>query len=288
MLLAERNIVVTGASLGLGKSIAQRCVAEGANVFLCARSPRELEQARDEVRAMANPKQVVEALVLDVSDAAAVQRFAKTMFERVAVVHGLVNNAGIYGPMGPSEDVDWDEWVRTIQINLLGSVQMCRAFVPHFRSRGYGKIVNMSGGGATQPQPRFSAYAASKAAIVRYSETIAEELRDAKIDVNCLAPGALNTRLLDEVLAAGPDRVGKDFYERSVKQQQSGGAGLERGSALCAYLLSARSDGITGRLISAIWDPWETLGDRRTELTASDIYTLRRIVPKDRGQDWGG
>ena len=116
----------------------------------------------------------------------------------------LVNNAGVYGPMGPIEENDWEAWVRAIQINLFGTVLMSRAVIPIFRGQNYGKIINLSGGGATAPLPRMSSYAASKAAVVRLTETLAEELRDAHVDVNAIAPGALNTRLLDEVLAAGP------------------------------------------------------------------------------------
>ena len=118
-------------------------------------------------------------------------------------------------------------------------------------------------------------------------ETIAEELRDFNIDVNMVAPGALNTRLLDEVLVAGPEKVGKDFYNNSIKQKEQGGSPPEQGAALCVYLASEQSNGITGKLISAVWDPWETLHEKIAELENSDIYTLRRIVPKDRGKNWG-
>ncbi|KPV47831.1 dehydrogenase, partial [Kouleothrix aurantiaca] len=184
------------------------------------------------------------------------------------------------------EDIDWDARVEAMQINLFGTVLMTRAVIPHFRPRGYGKIINLSGGGATAPLPRFSAYAASKSAVVRLTETFAHELRDAHVDVNAIAPGALNTRLLDEVLAAGPEHVGDDFYARSLKQRDQGGAPLEKGAALATFLASAASDGITGRLLSAVWDDWATLPERREHLEATDIYTLRRIVPEDRGQQW--
>ena len=143
----------------------------------------------------------------------------------------LVNNAGVYGPKGLTEDVAWDEWEQAIRVNLFGSVLCCRAVLPHFRANGYGKIIQLSGGGATSPLPRLSAYAASKAAVVRFAETLAEELRGTGIDVNAIAPGALNTRLLDEVLEAGPERVGDSFYERALEQQSSGGTPLDgRGS----------------------------------------------------------
>jgi 3-oxoacyl-[acyl-carrier protein] reductase len=118
-------------------------------------------------------------------------------------------------------------------------------------------------------------------------ETLAEEVRGCGIDVNAIAPGALNTRMLDEILEAGPEKVGQAFYERSVKQKNQGGASLEKGANLAVFLASSASDGITGKLISAIWDPWETLAAHADELNQTDIYTLRRIVPKDRGKGWG-
>jgi NAD(P)-dependent dehydrogenase (short-subunit alcohol dehydrogenase family) len=182
--------------------------------------------------------------------------------------------------------VDWNAWLEAVQVNLFGTVHTCRALIPHFRRQGYGKIINLSGGGATAPLPRISAYACSKAAVVRLTETLAEELRDVHVDVNAIAPGALNTRLLDEVIEAGPEKVGKEFYERSLKQRDAGGVPLEKGAALAVFLASAAGDGITGRLLSAIWDDWARLPERREALAKSDVYTLRRIVPEDRGLKW--
>jgi len=182
--------------------------------------------------------------------------------------------------------VDWAEWVQAIEVNLLGSILLCRELLPHFKKNRYGKIIQLSGGGATNPLPRLSAYAASKAAIVRFAETLAEEVRADHIDVNSVAPGPLNTRLLDEVLQAGPEKVGKDFYERSLKQKAEGGAPVEKGAALSVFLASSASDGITGKLISAVWDDWDTFPQHLDDLNQSDVYTLRRIVPKDRGLKW--
>jgi 3-oxoacyl-[acyl-carrier protein] reductase len=123
--------------------------------------------------------------------------------------------------------------------------------------------------------------------VVRFTETLAEETRGDGIDVNAIAPGALNTRLLDQVLAAGSKLAGVAFYQQSIKQRDEGGAPVEKGARLCAFLLSTESDGITGKLISAVWDPWDHLPEHREQLNTSDIYTLRRIVPKDRGFGWG-
>lgn len=284
--LEDRTAVITGANQGLGLAISRAYVEAGASVLMCARDAAVLERARAEVAARASPAQQVLAQPADVSRVDDVERLAHAALNAFPRVHILVNNAGVYGPIGSIEDVDWRAWVQAVEINLFGSILTCRALLPHFKFHRYGKIVQLSGGGATNPLPRISAYAASKAAIVRFAETLAEEVRADGIDVNSIAPGALNTRLLDQVLTAGPDRVGTAFYNRSLTQKAEGGAPLERGAALAVFLGSAASDGITGKLLSAMWDPWEDLERYRDELRRSDVYTLRRIVPADRGLAW--
>jgi NAD(P)-dependent dehydrogenase (short-subunit alcohol dehydrogenase family) len=279
--------LITGASQGLGLAIARAYVEQGANVFICSRDPDALELAAHAlVTAAGGDSDRVATQPADVSDPDQVSALVATAVERFPQLNILVNNAGVYGPKGNIDTVDWEEWVRAINVNLLGSVLTSRAIIPQMRLVGHGKIVQLSGGGATNPLPGLSAYAASKAGILRFIETLAGELRADGIDVNAIAPGALNTRMLDEVLAAGPDRVGEDFYKRAIDQQKSGGTPLERGADLAVWLGSAASDGITGKLISAVWDPWREFPEHRGELD-SDIYTLRRIVPSDRGMDWG-
>jgi 3-oxoacyl-[acyl-carrier protein] reductase len=282
--LAGRSAVVTGANQGLGRAIAEHLVRAGASVLLTARGADLLHQTATELRALATrPNQQVLARVADVSKesdcrATAVQAFAE--LDNPCV---LVNNAGVYGPFGLIEDNDWGEWVRSIEINLFGTILMCRAFLPHMRAANYGKIVNLSGGGATAPLPRVSSYAASKAAVVRFTETLAEETRGTGIDVNAIAPGALNTRLMDDLIAAGPEKVGRAFFEKMTKTRDGGCAPLSKGAELSVFLASAASDGISGRLLSAVWDDWANLPAQRDQLATGDIYTLRRITPEDRG-----
>jgi NAD(P)-dependent dehydrogenase (short-subunit alcohol dehydrogenase family) len=285
--LEGRTAIVTGASQGLGKAICEAYVKQGANVVLCARDEAMLARVAAELQSLAPSGASVVSRRADVSNEADVQGLVEFAFERFGKIDILVNNAGVYGPKGLIEDVDWQEWARAIEINLYGPILMIRALMKHFRAFNYGKIINLSGGGATAPLPRISSYAASKAAIVRLTETIAHEAAGTGIDINAVAPGALNTRLLDEILEAGPDAVGKQFYDRSLQQKEDGGAAMERATDLCVYLGSAQSDGISGRLLSALWDPWADLPRYKEELAKSEIYTLRRIIPADRGLTWG-
>lgn len=285
--LERRAALITGASQGLGREIARAFLRAGASIAICARDASVLERTRAELAHLAGADQSILTVPCDVSKPEQVRHLIDESIVRFPNLDILVNSAGVYGPKGVVEDNDWDEWVEAIEINLFGAVLLCRAIAPQLKRLGYGKIVQLSGGGATAPLARLSAYAAAKAAVVRFAETLAVELAPHKVDVNCIAPGALNTRMLDEILAAGPEVVGEAFYKRSIEQKESGGAPLERGAALAVYLASTESDGITGKLLSAVWDPWEDLAAHRDELAGRDIYTLRRIVPGDRGKTWG-
>lgn len=285
MKLKDLNALITGSSQGLGKTIARHFLTEGANVMLCARSEKELAATRDEL-AKEFPSRKVFAKTCDISNEKQVKELVAQTLQELGPLRALVLNAGIYGPMGPTESVNLDEWRRAIDINLFGVLLPCRELIPHFKKNGGGKIVVLSGGGATNPLPNISSYAASKAAVVRLMETLAEELKSHHVDVNAIAPGALATRLVDEVLAAGPDKVGKAFFEKNKQWKEKGATPLDLGAGLAVYLASAESDGITGKLLSAQWDPWKSLHTHREELAGSDIYCLRRIVPEDRGRKW--
>lgn len=285
-ILAGRGAIVTGASTGLGYAIASAYVEAGASVMICARDAAELAQARDRLAGLAVAGQVVVAQPADVSNEADVARLLEASLASLSGLDILVNNAGIVGPIGPFETVDWEAWKRTVDINLFGSALTCRAVIPHLRRRGGGKILQLSAGGATSPDPRFSAYAASKAGIVAFVATLAEELRGDAIDVNSIAPGGLNTRMNDEKLAAGSENLGDPVYRQLEQRRRDGGTPLSCGAELAVFLASSASDGITGKLISAVWDDWRRFPERLEALMSSDIYTLRRIVPKDRGLDW--
>jgi NAD(P)-dependent dehydrogenase (short-subunit alcohol dehydrogenase family) len=285
MKLENVNALITGGSQGLGRVIAEQFLREGANVVICARGKKELSATRGELAAKF-PAQKVCARACDVSNEAQVSGLVAFALRELGSLQALVLNAGIYGPMGPTESVSLDEWRQAMEINLFGVLLPCRAAIPHFKKAGRGKIVVLSGGGATNPLPNISSYAASKAAVVRLAETLAEELKNFHVDVNAIAPGALATRLVDEVLAAGPEKVGTAFFEKNKLWKEKGAVPLELGASLAVYLASAESDGITGKLISAQWDPWEKLHGFKNDLD-SDIYTLRRIEPKDRGKKWG-
>jgi 3-oxoacyl-[acyl-carrier protein] reductase len=282
--LKGKVAVVTGASKGIGAATAKALAAAGAAVVVnYASDQKGAESVAAAIKAKGGKAVAVKADVAKSADVRRLFEEAKTAFGRIDI---LVNNAGVYGPLGPTHEIDWDAWLETININLVGLVYACRTVTPAMIHQKSGKIINLSGGGATNPLPRMTSYATSKAAVVRFTESLALDLEPYGIDVNAIAPGALDTRLLDQVLAAGPEIVGREFHDRMIKVKQQGGTPLSVSADLVVYLASAESNGITGRLISAAWDKWSTLHTRAKELHPTDIYTLRRIVPADRGRAW--
>jgi 3-oxoacyl-[acyl-carrier protein] reductase len=268
----------------LGAAIAKTFWERGANLILVARSAQALEDLAAGLPECSG--QSVFTLTADLSDPGTPERIVAEARRRFDSLQVLVNNAAVQGPIGPLWENDWQAWQASLQVNLLAPIALCGLCVPWMAQHGYGKIVNLSGGGGTGPRANFSAYVAAKAALIRFSETLAEEVRHLNIHVNCVAPGAMDTAMLAAVLAAGPQAAGQKEYAQAMKARESGGADPERAAALCAFLASPASDGITGKLISAVWDPWETLPEHLDDLQKTDVYTLRRITPKDRGLGW--
>jgi NAD(P)-dependent dehydrogenase (short-subunit alcohol dehydrogenase family) len=266
-------VLVTGASRGIGCAVARAFAREGSDVALVARPSVHLDRIAHELAA--GPTRA-HAFSADVAEPGEIERAVARALEVFGRLDVLVNAAGVYGPIGPLAEADMVAWAGAIATNLLGTAYAMRAVLRHMVARGRGVIVNFSGGGAVAPLPRFSAYSASKAGVVRLTETVAEEVRESGVRVNAIAPGAVNTRLVDEVLAAG-ERAGADFYEKAIEQKASGGTPPERAAELAVFLASPAAAGITGRLISAVWDDWKSLGALSSELRRTSLYTLRRI-----------
>jgi 3-oxoacyl-[acyl-carrier protein] reductase len=271
--LTGQSAIVTGAGRGIGRAVATSLAAAGADVVLVARSPGELEETSRQVSALGRQAYAIPA---DVAQRQEVGRAVAGALERLGKINVLVNCAGRQPPIGPLWENDPDDWVRTIEVNLLGTFHCIQALVPGMIARRQGKIINFSGGGATGPRPNFSAYAASKAAIVRLTETLAEELRPFNVQVNAVAPGAINTGMLDEVLAAGKAAGAELAAAQSRKAQ--GGTPIELAARLVVFLASGASGSLTGKLISAPHDGWQTWdAEHVARLADSPWYTLRRM-----------
>lgn len=274
--LSHKVAIVTGAGRGIGQAIALAFAGEGASVVVTSRTPAEIEETAAQVQALGGRALAVQA---DVAIQAHVVRMVDQTIQSFGTVDILVNNAGLLGPIGPSVENEADDWTRTVMVNLVGTFLCCQAVLPIMIEQRRGKIINLSGGGATGPRPNFSAYAASKAAVVRFTETLAEEVKGHNIQVNAIAPGAAATRMQNEIIVAG-DAAGEQAVDEAQRVLETGGTPLDKPAALAVFLASDQSDGLTGKLVSAPHDDWQSWdGDHIAELMSAPWFTLRRLDP---------
>jgi 3-oxoacyl-[acyl-carrier protein] reductase len=265
--LEGRRVLVTGGSLGIGLEVSRELARRGAAVTVAARDAVAVDAAVAGLEGGGHA-----GISLDISVAGAWPG-AVAALDRGGPLHGLVCAAGVLGPIGLLDEVDPTAMAQTVQINLIGTMLALHHLLPQLRSAG-GRAVTLSGGGATSPLARYDAYAVSKAGVARLTENVAVS---AGVEINCVAPGFVATRMHAGTLAAGPEAAGEDYYAKTRQQLDAGGFPAADAAELVAFLLSDAAAGISGRLISAHWDPWRS-GDFLARLRADPaLGTLRRI-----------
>jgi NAD(P)-dependent dehydrogenase (short-subunit alcohol dehydrogenase family) len=276
------KIVITGTSSGIGRFLAEHLASSGHQIWGVARS----SQADFEESVRGRNLDFISSRS-DVADWGQVSALATQVERQWTSLNALICCSGVQSPIGPAMTVDPLEWSQNIRVNLDGTFYPIRALY-HLLLRGAprAKVICFSGGGSTSPRPNFSAYAAAKCAVVRLVENLAHEWEQQAVDINAVAPGAIYTKMTEETIAMGPVAAGEKEYASALELKQKGDAPLKKVAGLLDFLLSERSDGISGRLLSAPWDPWAKLDQYREELKANDVFTLRRIRPEDRGLKW--
>ena len=274
MKLDSQVAVITGSGRGIGRAIALAYAREGAQLALAARSEPELQET---VSAVSELGAEAIAVRTDVTSQEDTERLAHRVVERFGRIDVLVNNAGNSGPVGPLHVNDIADWVNTINVNLTGTFLVCRAVIPVMLERSGGKIINLSGAGATNAWSNMSAYCSSKAAVVRLTEVLAQELDGKGITVNALGPGSVHTSMWDKMTEQAA-QAGADFiHQLGLRVTSGGGASIDECAELAVWLASSESGELTGRLISASTDDFRGLPLRIAEIMAGDAYTLRRV-----------
>ena len=273
MRLKGKAAIVTGGGRGIGRAIALGLAKEGADVLVFSRTLSEVEVTAADICSLGRRGIALQADVTSPDD---ISRVVDRAIKELGHIDILVNNAGIQGPIGLLTNNDVDAWIQTVHTYLLGTFLCCKAVLPYMIARRQGKIINLSGGGAATSRPRFSAYAASKAGVVRLTEVLADELKEFNIQVNAIAPGIVNTRMIDEILATGED-AGPQAIAEAKQCKETGGTSPQKAADLVVFLSSPESDGLTGRLISALWDDRSQMVRQFSRVSEIGAYTLRRL-----------
>lgn len=266
------RIVVAGASSGIGAALTRALSADGHSLYVCARRV-------DRLAAVTREGSIAQWRQCDVSEQEQVVEFADWVRQRATYVDVLINCASVQGAIGPSWQVNFQEWRKAIEVNLFGTYLMTKFIIPLMFDAKLRRIINFSGGGAFNVFPSYSAYAVSKAGVVRLTETLAVELAPMGITVNAVAPGFVATEIHKATLVAGPDKAGLGYYEETRRKLREGGIPVEVPVECVRFLISERANGLTGKTISASFDPWSTpvFQELVSEINKSDLYTMRRI-----------
>ena len=268
--IKEKSVLITGAGRGIGKRLAMGFAQAGARVGLLARSQAELDLAKLEIDQAGGAALRIRA---DVRDAEQMHAAVERMRAAFGGVDVLIAAAGVQGPIGPFATAKPKAWNEAIEINLIGTANTCRVVLPHMIEKRSGKLIVLGGGGAAYTRPNFTAYAASKTAVVRLVECLADEVRDHNIQVNCMAPGAAYSTMTDEVLHAGEERAGRKEIDDAEKVRITGGIAPEKQVQLAMFLASERSNHISGKLIH-VNDDWRRF---EQENMKAELFTLRRV-----------
>ena len=285
--MQKYSIFISGATSGLGLGVAEHFAKLGYTLIFCARNEDTVSRVENHLKSISSKSQIILGFKCDVSDSVEVSKMFDELKIHGIVIDVLICNAGVIGPIDKFLETEQSEWQKAFDINLYGTISLIAEVLPWMVSQNKGRVIHISGGGATSPLFGMSSYAASKAAAVRFIETLAMEYVDSGVTFNSIAPGMLKTQLLDQMLQAGPERIGGKLFTRSSVKANSATDSSEQAIRLIDFLTSDASSGITGKLISAEWDNWTEWPDHLAELMSSDLYTLRRITGRDRDQNWG-
>jgi NADP-dependent 3-hydroxy acid dehydrogenase YdfG len=285
--IKNQTVFISGATSGLGLEAAKYFVKLGKSVVFCARDHQAVIQTRNLLSDLSVNDQLIIGFTNDVSNEVTTKEMINELQKSTISIDILICNAGVIGPIDKFLETDLKDWQEAFNVNFYGTLNLIMSLLPSMVARKFGRVIHVSGGGATSPLYGMSSYAASKVAAVRFIETLASEYQESGVTLNSIAPGMLKTKLLDQMLDAGPDKVGENLFRKSSAKAVASSDSTKLALKLMDFLASNESAGITGRLISAEWDNWVEWPNHLDEIKNSDLYTLRRITGRDRGQEWG-
>jgi NAD(P)-dependent dehydrogenase (short-subunit alcohol dehydrogenase family) len=266
------RIILTGASSGIGAALVRALAADGHSLFVCARRGERL-------REVTRGHPLARGYICDVSDEQQVHAFVDWVKHQTPYVDAVINCAGAFAAIGSLATTDSRDWLNVISVNLFGTYLMSKHALPLLDGSKRPRIINFAGGGAFSAFRNYSAYATSKAGIVRLTECLGAELAEQGIGVNAVAPGFVATEFHEATMVAGPEKAGSVHYERTKAILDGHGVPMSVPVDCVRFLLSDEALGLTGKTLSANFDPWRSAAFRLRidDITRSELYTMRRV-----------
>ena len=275
----KKNIIITGGSDGFGFELVKNFILQNHNVITCARNNKKLKLAKQKIEKIKlNSEQIFIISKVDISNINEAKKFIKLSKQKFKKVDILINNAGIIGDIGSFEKTEFKKWFKALEVNLFGSIYLIKFLLPHFKKQKKGKIIQLSGGGASRAMVNFTSYSVSKTAIVRFVENLSLELKKYNIDINAISPGPMYTNMIDEILKTKKNNVGTKNYNNNLKIKKNNVDSYRKPIELVNFLISNKSDGISGKMISAIWDNYKIWPKYKNKINKKELYVLRRIT----------
>ena len=274
---------ISGATGFAGSKVSEHLANQGLDLILSASNELKL-QGIVKMLSTKYPAVKVKGFICDLSNPDSWSGGAE--FVKEYCVDNYINCTGVQGKLGPGFEISQGEMVKVFNVNLFSSIYFTNIIANNLKHHKKLSIIHFSGGGSTGPRPLFMPYSLSKTALLRFVENFAAENENRNIKINVIAPGVMPSKMQEEVINTPALKESRDYLV-AEKALSSGGLGSTKFIELCDFLLSDRSEGITGKVISAEWDNWSEWPDHLVELAASDLYTLRRITGRDREKNWG-
>ncbi len=232
--LSGQFAIITGAATGIGEAIALRLAFAGAKVCIADINGAAAASAAARIGHDA------QSIAIDITDSASVSQAVATILEKNKAIDILVNNAGLAGKAAPIWEQTDEDWHKVMAVNLHGPFYLCRAVIPHMRSRGYGRIVNIASVAGKEGNPNMVAYSASKAALIGLTKSMAKEVASEGICINAVSPAVVHTKILEQL---SPEQVA--YMVARIPMKRTGQP--EEVAAVVHFLASRDCSFVTGQ-----------------------------------------
>jgi 3-oxoacyl-[acyl-carrier protein] reductase len=277
-----RKGFILGATGFIGRELSLYFSSKGWSLILGGRDEKKLTNLSETIK---NEYKIETEIfchdLLELNE----ESIKKQLSANTSEIEFFINTSGTQAPIQHFIETSFKEWEDNIRTNLIAPTLLTQHFAQIFAQNKKGSIIIFSGGGGTGPRPSFSAYAVAKTGLIRFVETISQELQNFGVRINALSPGIMPSKMLTEIIE-NEENVSIAEIRKARETLGKTENGLINVISLCDFLVSDSSMGITGKLISAQWDNWKSWPSHIKALSNSDLYTLRRITDRDRNWEW--